>query len=135
MEWRVLAIRGATTVTENTAEAIREAVTELLDELEARNQLDPRQIISATFSVTRDLDAVFPAAIARQRPHWSDVPLLDVQQMHVQGALERCIRLMIHINIPDRQTEICHPYLRQAKNLRPDWSFRNTNLNPVPFEM
>ena len=132
MEWRVLAIRGATTATENTAEAIREAVTELLDELEACNQLDPKQIISATFSVTRDLDAVFPAAIARQRPHWSEVPLLDVQQMHVKGALERCIRLMIHINIPDRQIEIRHPYLRQAKNLRPDWSFQNTNLSPEP---
>lgn len=129
MEWRVLAIRGATTATENTAEAIREAVTELLDELEASNQLDPKQIISATFSVTRDLDAVFPAAIARQRPHWSEVPLLDVQQMHVKGALERCIRLMIHINIPDRQIKIRHPYLRQAKNLRPDWSFQNTNLS------
>jgi len=129
VEWRVLAIRGATTATENTAEAIREAVTELLDELEASNQLDPKQIISATFSVTRDLDAVFPAAIARQRPHWSEVPLLDVQQMHVKGALERCIRLMIHINIPDRQIKIRHPYLRQAKNLRPDWSFQNTNLS------
>ncbi|WP_088890279.1 chorismate mutase [Leptolyngbya ohadii] len=122
MGWKVRAIRGATTASENTVEAIREAVAELLDELERRNPIDPEDIISATFSVTRDLDAIFPAAIARQRPRWQDVPLLDVQQMHVEGSLERCIRFLIHINTPDPFVKIHHPYLRQAKHLRPDWS-------------
>ncbi len=120
MEWRVRAIRGATTVSENTVEAIREAVHELLDELEATNQIDPELIISATFSVTRDLDVVFPAAIARERPRWHNVPLLDVQQMHVEGSLPRCIRFLIHINTPNPHLAIHHPYLRQAKTLRPD---------------
>uniref|UniRef100_A0ACD5GY67 Chorismate mutase n=1 Tax=Desertifilum tharense IPPAS B-1220 TaxID=1781255 RepID=A0ACD5GY67_9CYAN len=118
--WRVRAIRGAITVPENTKEAIAEAVTELLDELEARNSIDPEEIVSVTFSVTRDLDAIFPAAIARKRPHWENVPLLDVQQMHVEGYLERCIRLLIHINLPVEHRAIVHPYLRQAKTLRPD---------------
>ncbi|HEY9646376.1 MAG TPA: chorismate mutase [Chroococcidiopsis sp.] len=122
MDWRVRAIRGATTVSENSAEAMREAVTELLDELETRNNLDPTEIISATFSVTRDLDAIFPAAIARQRPNWQNVPLLDVQQMHVEGSLERCIRFLIHVNSPVSSAAIHHPYLRHAKALRPDWS-------------
>lgn len=122
MEWRVRAIRGATTATDNSEEAIREAVAELLDALEAHNQLDPDQIVSATFSVTRDLDAIFPAAIARSRPHWSQVPLLDVQHMHVASALKRCIRVLIHFNTPYPQAEIRHLYLRQATQLRPDWS-------------
>lgn len=122
MDWHVRAIRGATTVSENSVEAMREAVTELLDELERRNNLDPNDIISATFSVTRDLDAIFPAAIARQRPNWHNVPLLDVQQMHVAGSLERCIRFLIHVQTPVGATQIHHPYLRQAKSLRPDWS-------------
>lgn len=129
MEWRVRAIRGATTVSENSVEAIREAVTELLDELESCNQLDPNDIISATFSVTRDLDVIFPAAIARERPHWENVPLLDVQQMYVEGSLERCIRFLIHINTPALTTQIHHPYLRQAKSLRPDWSFTPVTLS------
>ncbi|MEB3342473.1 chorismate mutase [Okeania sp.] len=121
MAWRVQAIRGAITVSENSVEAIREAVTELLDELEAKNQIEPEQIISTTFSVTRDLDAIFPAAIARQRPHWDHVPLLDVQQMHVEGSLERCIRFLIHVNMPETHSQkIAHIYLRGAKNLRPD---------------
>lgn len=121
VEWQVRAIRGATTASDNSVEAIREVVRELLDELEARNDLNPELIISATFSVTRDLDAVFPAAIARERPRWCNVPLLDVQQMYVKGSLERCIRFLIHVNWP-AHTEIYHPYLRGAQNLRPDWS-------------
>lgn len=122
MEWRVRAIRGATTASENTVEAIREAVTELLDEVEAHNQLDCDEIVSVIFTATRDLDAVFPAAIARERPNWDNVALLDVQQMHVEGSLQRCIRCLIQVNTPLSQLEIHHPYLRHAKNLRPDWS-------------
>ncbi len=122
VEWRVRAIRGATTASANTVEAIHEAVTELLDELEAKNSLDPTHIISATFSVTRDLDAAFPASAARDRPHWGDVPLLDVQQMHVVGSLERCIRVLIHTHALDPLVPVHHTYLRQAKDLRPDWS-------------
>lgn len=121
MEWRLWAIRGATTVSENTIEAMQEAVMELLDALEELNDIKPTDIVSATFSVTRDLDATFPAAIARQRPAWDNVPMLDVQQMHVEGSLERCIRFLIHAYLPT-SVKIHHPYLRRAKNLRPDWS-------------
>ncbi len=121
MDWQMQAIRGATTVSENTVEAIREAVTELLDELEGRNQIQPKDMISVTFSVTRDLDTIFPAAIARARPGWDNVAMLDVQQMHVEGSLQRCIRFLIHANLPTSSV-IHHIYLRQATNLRPDWS-------------
>jgi chorismate mutase len=126
--WRVRAIRGATTVPENSIFAIREAVHELLDELEARNRLDMDEIVSIIFSVTKDLDAAFPAAIARERPHWSNVPLFDVQQMHVQDSLPRCIRFLIHFNTPDPAIAIHHPYLRHAKNLRPDWTLAQAAL-------
>ncbi|MBE9116778.1 chorismate mutase [Lusitaniella coriacea LEGE 07157] len=122
MDWKVRAIRGATTASENTVEAIRIAVKELIDELEQRNQLDPEEIVSAIFSVTRDLDAIFPAAIARERSNWDGVPLLDVQQMHVENSLERCVRVLIHVNTPHPQREMIHVYLGQAKDLRPDWS-------------
>jgi chorismate mutase len=131
VEWRVRAIRGATTVPENSVEAIREAVHELLDELEAHNPLDPDEIISATFSATRDLDAIFPATIARERANWSNVPLFDVQQMHVEGGLERCIRFLIHFNTPTPHARVYHPYLRQAKRLRPDWSLAEAALPSI----
>lgn len=121
MDWKVRAIRGATTVSENSSEAIRDAVCELLDVIEANNACPPEDIVSVTFSVTPDLDAIFPAAIARQRPRWENVPLLDVQQMYVKGSLERCIRVLIHVNSQSPQSEMYHAYLRQARSLRPDW--------------
>ncbi|WP_375467981.1 chorismate mutase [uncultured Nostoc sp.] len=121
MDWQMRAIRGATTASENTVEAMQQVVTELLDELENRNQFQPRDMISVTFSVTRDLDAIFPAAIARTRPGWDNVAMLDVQQMHVEGSLQRCIRFLIHAYLP-ASASIHHIYLRNAANLRPDWS-------------
>ncbi len=119
-DWQVRAIRGATTVEENSAEAIAQAVSEMLDAIAANNQIDPTRIVSATFSVTRDLDAIFPAAIARKRPNWDYVPLLDVQQMHVEGSLPHCIRLMLHAYLPVCQSKVSHIYLRGAQRLRPD---------------
>ena len=121
MGWRVRAVRGATTVSENTVSAMREAVHELLDELELHNSLDMDEVVSVTFSVTPDLDAIFPAAIARERPNWNTVPLIDVQHMAVAGSLQRCIRFLIHFNTPNPTHSIHHPYLRGARHLRPDW--------------
>lgn len=132
MEWNVRAIRGATTVSENSVEAIREGVIELLDALVEGNQLRPEQIISVTFSVTRDLDAIFPAAIARYYHHWDNVPMLDVQHMYVEGDLDRCIRFLIHVNLPASQVNVHHPYLRKAKNLRPDLSLSSASLPAQP---
>ncbi len=84
-----------------------------------RNGLEGDQLLSVTFSVTTDLDACFPAAIARRRPGWEHVALLDCQQMAVAGDLQHCIRLLAHAWMdPDRQP--CHPYLRGASRLRPD---------------
>lgn len=113
------ALRGATTVSANSCEAIAEAVAELLDALVQRNGLEGEQVLSVTFSVTSDLDACFPAAIARRRPGWDAVALLDCQQMAVQGDLPRCIRLLAHAWLAPGQA-VCHAYLREAARLRPD---------------
>ncbi len=122
MDWKVRGIRGATTVAKNTEQAIKEAVTELLDKIEAYNHLEPEEIICVFFTATGDLDATFPAAVARSRPGWNNVPLLDLQQMHVKDSLERCIRVLIQVNTAKPQSEIVHCYLREAIALRRDWS-------------
>ncbi|MEM9156253.1 MAG: chorismate mutase [Cyanobacteria bacterium P01_F01_bin.33] len=129
MGWQIRAIRGATTVAENTEPAIRQAVDELLDSLATANQLESENIVSVTFTTTPDLDAIFPAAIARTRPGWQYVPLLDVQQMHVPGSLSQCIRVLLHFNTPLHQRDIGHIYLRGASQLRPDLS-----LSPAQFD-
>ncbi|MDB9529897.1 chorismate mutase [Oscillatoria sp. CS-180] len=129
MEWRMQAIRGATTVSKNVADQIAAATHELLDAIESENRLSPEHIISVTFSVTKDLDALFPAAAARQRPGWDAVSLLDVQHMHVTGSLPRCIRVLIHAQIPVLHEEVCHIYLRDAQQLRPDLSDRAVSVS------
>ena len=113
------ALRGATTASANTADAIAEAVEELLEALVRRNALEGSRVLSVTFSVTADLDACFPAAIARRREGWGTVALLDCQQMAVAGDLERCIRLLAHAWLPADQG-VAHAYLREASRLRPD---------------
>jgi chorismate mutase len=118
-ELQLRALRGATTAEANTQEAIGVAVAELVDALVVRNDLAGERLVSVTFSVTADLDAVFPAAIARRRNGWEQVALLDCQQMAVAGDLPRCIRLLAHAWLEaDRQP--IHPYLREASRLRPD---------------
>ncbi|MEY3768689.1 MAG: chorismate mutase [Cyanobacteriota bacterium] len=113
------ALRGATTAHANTSEAIAEAVAELLDALVERNQLQGSDLLSVTEKVTADLDACFPAAIARRRPGWDVVALLDCQQMAVAGDLPRCIRLLAHAWLNSEQP-VRHAYLREAARLRPD---------------
>ena len=113
------ALRGATTCENNSVESITSAVEELLAELVSRNNLIPDQIISVTFSVTSDLDACFPASIARKKTGWEKIALLDCQQMTVKGDLAKCIRLIAYVSLPNEQIPQ-NPYLGKAKNLRPD---------------
>jgi chorismate mutase len=120
VDWQVRGVRGATTVGENTAIAISDAVHELIAEIEAHNLFQPEDIVCVFFTVTTDLDAMFPAAAARNRPGWDHVPLIDLQQMNVQGSLDRCIRILIQVNTSVAQSAIVHRYLRQAQALRPD---------------
>lgn len=120
VDWQVRGVRGATTVTENTVTAMSDAVHELIAEIEAHNLFRPEDIVCVFFTVTADLDAIFPAAAARKRPGWDHVPLIDLQQMNVQGSLDRCIRILIQVNTSVAQSAIVHRYLRQAQALRPD---------------
>ena len=113
------ALRGATTCENNSVESITSAVEELLLELVSRNNLIPDQIISVTFSVTSDLDACFPASIARKKIGWEKIALLDCQQMFVKEDLSKCIRLLAYVSLPNEQIPK-NPYLGKAKNLRPD---------------
>ena len=113
------ALRGATTSEHNSVESITSAVEELLSELISRNNLIPDQIISVTFSVTLDLNACFPASIARKKSGWEKIALLDCQQMFVKGDLSKCIRLLASVYLPNEQKPQ-HAYLGKARNLRPD---------------
>ena len=118
---RLQGLRGATTSQNNSSAAIETAVSELVSELVNRNDLNPEQIVSITFSVTSDLNACFPAAIARKNQGWENVALLDCQQMAVKNDLTHCIRMLALVWLPPTQKPQ-HPYLGEASVLRPDRS-------------
>jgi chorismate mutase len=113
---RLIALRGATTVEENDAEAIIDATDELMRELLARNALSAEDLVSCIFTLTPDLDAEFPAVGAR-RMGLSGVPLLCAREIPVPGALPKVIRVLIHC-YAEKPAE--HVYLKDARKLRLD---------------
>jgi chorismate mutase len=117
-------VRGATTVNRNEAGQIAERTRELLQLLMDANGMRPEDIASALFTVTEDLDAQFPSVAARGLADWKDVPLLCAREIPVPRSLGHCIRVLIHWNTDRPQAEVRHVFLRGARHLRPEWSFR-----------
>jgi chorismate mutase len=112
-------IRGATCLTADDADEMREAVSELLGEVLGRNELTADDIVSIILTGTPDLTCSFPAAGARDFG-LVDVPLLCAQEMNVQGALPRVVRILVHADMVGPRSGIQHVYLRGAEVLRQD---------------
>jgi chorismate mutase len=109
-------IRGATQIEANTVQAMHDGVIELCRALSESNRLTADRIVSVIFTVTRDLDADFPARAAREQG-WERVPMICCQEIPVPGSLPRVVRILLHAEV---NGEPRHVYLRGAKNLRPD---------------
>ncbi len=115
----IRAIRGAITVNDNSRGAILEAANALLQALIEANGLKVGEVIAATFSVTPDLDRAYPAEAARE-VGWTDAALMCLQEMQVEGALSKCIRVCVLWETVQPQSEVIHRYLREAAKLRTD---------------
>lgn len=113
------AIRGATTVAADTPALVAEALHELLAEIERRNGLARDEIVSAHFTVTEDLRSEFPARVARLYG-WNDAAMLSTVEIPVPGALVRCIRTLLHVELREPRDGVTHVFLREAVALRPD---------------
>ena len=115
----MIAIRGAITVKEDTKEAILEGTEEMLKSIIDDNNLEDVEIISIVFSATKDLTQIYPAVAARNLGI-THASLLCVQEMYVAESLQKCIRILMHVEKNLLQKDIKHVYLRDAKILRPD---------------
>lgn len=112
-------VRGATTVTADTAEMILDAARELLQAIIESNQIEEEYVASVIFTTTPDLTAAFPARAARELG-WQQTALMGGQEMDVPGGLPRCIRVLVHWNTTKALHEVNHIFLREAVALRPD---------------
>ena len=113
-------IRGATTIEADTKEEIKSATVELLAEMIKQNEIKTEDIASAIFTVTKDIKSDFPAKYARLELDFKYVPMMDYMEADVEGAIKKCIRVLLNINTEKKQNEIKHIYLREAKKLRQD---------------
>lgn len=115
---RFYGIRGATTVEKNCPKEIMEETIKLLHMIQEENSLQNQNIISIFFTMTPDLNAIFPAEAARELG-LTLVPLLCAVEIAVPGAIEKCIRVLLHV-VHQGDCSIRHVYLNRAKELRPD---------------
>ena len=115
----VRALRGATTIDDDTEAHITERVVALMEALFDRNEIDHDDLISILFTATDDIHATFPATAAR-KVGLGDVPLICARELDVAGGTARCIRVMMHLYTDRSRAELHHVYLEGASNLRDD---------------
>ena len=107
-------IKGQTTVNSNTKEDIWQATKFLITEMGPKNKIQRENLCSIIFSCTKDLTATYPSEGAATLSIFAKnpVPMLDVQQMKIEGGLPMCIRIFLNVNIDKDFKEIIH--LRRA---------------------
>lgn len=115
----VRALRGATTIDEDSPEEIDRKVIALLAEMFRRNEIDHDDLISVVLTATDDIHSQFPAASARKFG-LGDVPLLCARELDIVGSTPRCIRLLVHLSTERSRSELHHVYLEGAAGLRDD---------------
>jgi chorismate mutase len=115
----VRAVRGAIQLDVDEREHVLSATRELVSSILTANSLTPDDVISIFFTATVDVHSEFPAVAARELG-LGDVPLMCAQELDIEGAMPRVIRLMAHINTTMSRDQITHIYLRGATALRRD---------------
>ncbi|MGW0489898.1 chorismate mutase [Streptomyces olivaceus] len=115
----VRAVRGAVQLERDEAGHMNQQVAALLTAVLERNGLTPDDLISLWFTAIPDLHSDFPAVAARGLGI-TDVPLICAQELDVEGAMPRVVRILAHIESDRPRTEITHVYLGAAAALRKD---------------
>lgn len=116
---KLRALRGAITVEKDTIDEVVSATASLVEEMMTRNSLAREDLVSLVFTATPDLHSEFPAAAAR-KIGISDVPLLCATEIDVKGAIQRCVRVLMHAYTDKDKDSLRHVYLRDARQLRTD---------------
>ena len=110
-------IRGAITVEGNSVEAIKSATLELLSLMIEKNSIDVSKISHVIFTLTDDLNAVFPAKFARIDMGWKETAMMCFHELDVPNSLSKCLRVLIVLNCDEKFTPK-FVYLKGASNLR-----------------
>ncbi|WP_371478700.1 chorismate mutase [Kitasatospora sp. NBC_00315] len=115
----VRAFRGAVQLEQDDPQELLTAVKALLTEVLAVNGLSPDDLISIIFTATPDLRSAFPARAARELGI-TEVPLMCAQEIDVEGALPRTVRVLVTAESGLARSLVRHVYLGGARVLRAD---------------
>lgn len=96
-----------------------ERVIRLFEQLFDLNEIVHDDVISVILTATDDVRCAFPAEAARKFG-LGDVPLLCARELDVEGAVPRCIRVLVHLSTDKPRDELRHVYLEGARGLRDD---------------
>ena len=113
------ALRGATTLDEDTPAQVNERVRALVGAMLDRNGIGHDDIVSILFTATQDVTSMFPATAARSLG-LGDVPLICASELTIQGAMPRCVRVLLHFYTERTREQLHHVYLEGARGLRDD---------------
>jgi chorismate mutase len=118
---RLAALRGATTLEQDSREQVLERTAELLDTLLERNGLTSDDVVSLLFTATEDIRSEFPAAAVRSAGI-ADVPMLCAAELAITGGsgIPLCIRVLAHVQTDRPRAALRHAYLHGARQLRSD---------------
>lgn len=116
---RVRALRGATTLDVDERDHLIERTQELMAAVLDRNELTEGDLISIIFTATDDLHTAFPAEAAREAGI-THVPLMCARELHIDGGIPRCIRILVHAYTTRAAHDLRHVYLHEARQLRTD---------------
>ncbi len=116
---KVFALRGATTVQNDTIEEVQISSIQLFKKLVDENNLTEDDIISLFATTTSDITSGYPVKFVRESGIMSHIVLFSALEPSIDGALKHCIRYMLHVQKED-DFKPKHVYLNDAVNLRKD---------------
>ncbi|MEA5030124.1 Chorismate mutase AroH [bioreactor metagenome] len=114
----ICAIRGAICVAKDEPLYIEAAACRLYKAILEQNNLDEENVASLLITQTSDLKSRNPATGLRKGGYCSTTPLFCMQELKIEGMLERVIRMLLILNFHTDQTKAV--FMDGAERLRPD---------------
>lgn len=116
----LVGVRGATTVEQDSPEALKESLTELFSAIAERNNIAEDDVVSVFLTVTGDIHSVSPGKILREQHGWHHVPIMCSMEPEINGLPERCVRVLVQFESTRPRSALKPVYMRGAASLRPD---------------
>ncbi len=116
----ICAIRGAICVPKDVPELIETAAATLYREVLALNSLEEQEVAFLLITQTSDLKSRNPATGLRKAGYCASTPLFCMQELEIDGMLERVIRMMVVVNHSMEKT--VPVFMQGAEVLRPEFA-------------